>query len=633
MTLRQRLLLTLVPVLCLLAAVGGTAIVLLRNVGDSIDRILRENYRSVIAMVGLNEALERIDSSFQFALAGRTDAQEAYETNWELYRQHLHTEKNNITEPGEQELVDELDALTKEYRSKGDYFFTGGAAGRDRKPEYFGTDEKPGLFQLFRKIKHVSEAIRVLNQDSMTEASARARQRADVSQLVLAAALVGTVLAGGLLAWQTARAILRPIQMVTESAQAVGLGDLNQVVPVLAHDEIGKLAEAFNRMTRQLGSYRQSAVARLLRAQRTSQATIDSFPDPVLVVDPTGKVEMANPAARELLGIPSAGDDGAPAFVWQPPEALRQPLHEALTAQRPLLTKAYDQTVAFRLHGEEQAYLPQVLPISDPFGQTLGAAVVLNDVTRFRLLDQMKSNLVATVSHELKTPLTSVRLVLHLLLEEAVGSLTPKQTELLLDARDNAERLLNVIEHLLALARLEQGRELLALSPVTPHELLRAAADAARTRAHDKHLELSVAEETDLPPVAVDAERLGHALNNLVDNALAWTEAGGRITLSAAAGEPGMVRLTVQDTGVGIPAEYLPHVFDKFFRIPERGHGTGLGLAIVREIVTAHHGRVSCESEPGQGTTFHLDLPVWNSGEGTGMASPGAGAVEYQSGS
>ncbi len=620
LSLRQRLVLTILPSLVLPAALGAVGIVLLGRVSNRIDDILHENYDSVLFMVGLNEALERIDSSFNYALLGREESgRRDYERNWAEYERNLEGESRNITIfPDEPILFDRLKRLTARYRAEGDEFFTPGRSHARRSAAYLGTERPPGLLQQFQEIKQVAKAIRELNQRNMEEARDDARRTAVRAQYWFAAGLALAALLAGLLAWSTTRAILRPIRSVTDSAVAIGLGELSQAVPVLSHDELGRLAEAFNRMARQLHGYRQSHSARLLRVQRTAQATIDAFPDPVLVVGPDGAVEMANPAARHLLGVRPPGPEEAPDQVWQPPEALRQPLQVALQRQQPFLTQAYDQTVTFRHGAEDRAYLPQVLPIADPYGNTLGAAVVLTDVTRFRLLDQIKSDLVATVSHELKTPLTSVRLVLHLLLEETVGPLTPKQTELLVDARDNAERLLNMIEHLLALARLEQGRESLRLQPEAPQALLRAAAEAALPRAEAKHVELAVEDASALPPVAVDPERFGHALNNLVDNALTYTEAGGKVTLSAAAAPGGGVCFTVADTGAGIPAEFLPYVFEKFFRVPDqsRGHGTGLGLAIVREIVTAHHGEVRCDSEPGRGTTFHLTVPFWQEDRG-----------------
>ena len=620
MTLRQRLVLTLAPSLVLLAALGAVGIFLLDRVSQRINLILRENYDSVKAMVGLNEALERIDSSFNFALLGDEDrAHEAYLDNWRLYREQLAEEKRNITIlPQEQILVDRLEELTEQYRKAGDAFFALPADEGLRRAAYRGTWYEWGLLQQFETIKDVVRDIRELNQENMEQASADARRTARDALIAFPVGLAGAAALAVLLGWRTMRAILRPIQHVTESARAIGLGDLDQVVPVLSHDELGDLADAFNRMARQLRDYRRTHLARLLRAQRTSQATIDSFPDPVLVVDPAGKVEMANPAARQLLGLPSPAPPGdRPASdtlpLWQPPPSLVAPLREALERQCPYLGQSFDQVVLFRLGGDERAYLPQILPIQGPYGGPLGAAVVLDDVTRFRLLDQLKSDLVATVSHELKTPLTSVRLVLHLLLEEAVGPLTAKQTELVVDARDNAERLLGMIDNLLVLARLEKAHDAFQPSPHAPLDLLRAVAEAARPRAEDRHIDLLVEAAAELPPLAVEPERLSQALNNLLDNALAYTPPGGRITLGASRLDEGHVRLSLADTGPGIAPEYLPHLFERFFRIPGQSQpqGTGLGLAIVREIVTALRGQVSCESTPGRGTTFHLTLPVW----------------------
>jgi signal transduction histidine kinase len=268
--------------------------------------------------------------------------------------------------------------------------------------------------------------------------------------------------------------------------------------------------------------------------------------------------------------------------------------------------------VTFHLGGEDRVYFPQVRPIRSPDGEPLGAAVVLNDVTQFRLLDRLKSDWVATVSHELKTPLTSVRLAVHVLLEEVVGPLEPKQVELLVEARENTERLLKLIEHLLALVRLEDGREQLDLRAVVPAELLRAAADEVATRAEDRRIAVVVEAAPDAPAVAVDPVRFGRALSNLLDNAIAYTDPGGTVTLSAVPMRDSRVRIAVGDTGIGIPAESLPHVFDRFFRVPgrDRTPGTGLGLAIVREVVVAHGGEIICASELGRGTTFTITLPA-----------------------
>jgi NtrC-family two-component system sensor histidine kinase KinB len=607
LSLRRRLLLTLAPLLALIAILGGAGVILLHRLGGRVDLILRENYDSVRAMFRLNEALERIDSAFQFALSGREDdARRQFADNWPRFDEQLRAEQQNVTLPGEQELVDKLTTLAAEYRRRGDEFLAVGRTNRSQL--YYGEAREPGLLNQFRRIKNISGEILRLNQENMEAASRRARDTARRSLVGFAIGVGAAALLAALAGWQLLRAVLRPIGDLTDAATAIGAGQVHRTVPQLGTDELGRLAAAFNTMSEHLLHYRRSSADRLLRAQRTGQATIDSFPDPILVVDPEGRVELANPAARQVLGV--AADGGAP---WPPPEPLRQPLADTLRDQRAFLTERFDQAIFFGLNGEDHAFLPQIRPIRDPYGGTLGAAVVLTDVTRFRLLDEIKTNLVATVSHELKTPLTSLRLALHLLLEETVGPLEPKQVELLLDARDNAERLLRTIEHLLALARLEQGREELAIKPVSPGELLRTAADEAAPRAEARHLRLAVADAADLPPVAADPVRLGAALNNLVDNAISFTEPGGEVRLSASADGDGRVRLTVADTGVGIPREFLPHLFDKFFRVPgvDRPGGTGLGLAIVREVVQAHGGEITVESEPGRGTTFHVTLPVW----------------------
>jgi NtrC-family two-component system sensor histidine kinase KinB len=615
MTLRRRITVAMIPLFALLLALGGTATFLIYDLGNRIDRILRENYDSVIYMRDLNEALERINSAFQFALAGsKKDSLDQYDDNWKRYNVSLAKEQGNITLPGESALVEKLTALSRRYREKGDEFFRGSA--QDRNQLFFGGHDQPDLYGTFQEIKTVSGDISRINQENMEQASRNARRVARSALFWYGAGLAFGIVLAVLLTAGTIRAILQPIRAVTESAAAIGLGNLDQLVPINSEDELGELAKAFNDMARQLRDFRNSHKAQLIRAQRTSQATIDSFPDPVLVVDCRQRVELANPAARRLLlgALPEKGEVSPAA--WQPPESLRQPLADALNNQQKYLPDGFDKAVAIRIGENTHTFLPRILPIRDSDGATLGAAILLEDVTRFRLMDDMKTNLVATVSHELKTPLTSIRLVLHLLLEENLGALTPKQLELLIDARDNAERLLTMINNLLDLARLEQGKIQLNLRPERPASLLRSAMDSFLPRAEDQGVRISLEAAEDLPPVAVDADQFQHALQNLLDNALRHTPQGGRISLAAALIDEGgdKVAFSVADTGRGIPAQFLPYVFERYFRVPGDAApgGSGLGLAIVHEIVTAHGGAVGCESVPGEKTVFSMSLPLWN---------------------
>jgi len=629
MTLRTRILLSFVPLVVLLMGLGAIGLVQLNRTGGRIDAILKENYASVQAMFLLNEALERIDSSFQFALSTQGtekehEAKTQFENNWQLLHKQFEIEEKNITIiPEEQLLVNQLRLLKDDYKKRGDAFFALPHESQKRHPAYYGirsvagNQEDKGLYGGFLEIKEVSWKILRINRENMEQARDEARETARTSLLGFSIALAVFVVLIFAIAWYLLRVILVPIWTVTEAAQAIaGSGQLDRSVPVHGRDELAHLAQAFNAMTRQLLVYRRSSLDKMMRAQRTAQATIDSFPDPVLVVDPVGRVELSNPASRLLFGV-GPTNTGEPGPTWQPPESLRLPVSDALRVQKTYQPEGFDQAITFRLESTDHIYLPQIRPIRDVDGDTLGAAVVLNDVTRFRLLDQFKSDLVATVSHELKTPLTSVRLALHVLLEETVGPLTPKQTELLVDARDDAERLLTLIDQLLALAHIQRPQDRTAIHPTDPIELLRQATDAIRPRTEDKHITLELKESEPLPPVAIDPTRLAQALGNLLNNAVTYTPTGGKVTLSAGLTPNGMISLTVTDTGVGIPLEYQPHVFDRFFRIPGHSNeaGTGLGLAIVKEVVSSVGGEITCESEPGKGTTFHILLPAWNGGE------------------
>ena len=604
-TLRTKMLIGVTPLLALMVGLGLWAITLFSRLGNNIDVILRENYRSVLAAQGMKESLERMDSALWFAIGGKeARAREQYRENRKTFGDKLKAEQNNVTLPAEQKMADDLTALHARYLVEADRFFALPPEAKAERTAFYFENVMP----LFDAIKRRADDVLDINQKNMMDENDRARYTAESSSRWMLFALLGSAALASLIAMAASRAILDPIRAVTRGARAMSRGDLDQVVPSTTRDELGELATAFNEMARTIRDFRQAGTARLLRAQQTAQATIDSFPDPVVVVDPTGSVERANPAARRVLGVATSGGP----IPWTPPPQLREPLVEVLGGKVDRLPIALEHALSYRDDGQERFFLPHVLAIRDEGQGLLGAAVVLTDVTRFRLLDQLKSDMVSTVSHELKTPLTGVQMTVHLLLEEVVGPLNSKQIELLLAARQDSDRLLAMINDLLDLTRIEQGRVRLDRSLAAPADLVAEAIERFESRAKDGGITLNGSVAFGLPPVSVDRDRVAHVFDNLIGNALAHTPRGGSINLSAGAKPDGSIAFEVEDTGEGIAPEHLSRIFEKFYRVPgsKSSGGAGLGLAIAREIVEAHGGQIDAESQPGRGATFAFTLPT-----------------------
>ena len=604
-TLQTKLLLGLLPTLAILVVLGLWAIIMFYQLGGNIDVILRENYTSILAAEGMKEAIERMDSGLLFAVGGRDrHGREQFDVNRPRFLEHLKVEQANITLPGEDKLAQAVDGLFKEYVEHGEQFFSMPQEPANRRTElYFGV-----LLPTFEKIKRDADRILALNQENMSAMDRRARNNAATSIRLMIGALIAAVVLTLGVAVRLSRSILRPIHMVTDGAKALARGELDQIVPAASRDELGELANAFNEMARTLREYRQAGTARLLRAQKTAQATIDSFPDPVVVLEPTGSIEQANRAARRVLGVSPATESPIP---WHPPLPLKTPIGDVLAGRGDFLPVSLEQAISFSDKGQERYFLPRVLAIRTEADELLGAAVAMVDVTKFHLLDRLKSDMVATVSHELKTPLTSVQMAIHLLLEELVGPLNPKQIELLLAARQDADRILTMINDLLDLTRIEQGRVQLELVAVDAALLVDEAVKRFQPQAQAGGLTLSAELHRDQLTVMVDRERIEHVFDNLIMNAIQHTPRGGSVTVGAFAdGE--CARFVVRDSGEGIAAEHVARIFEKFYRVPSTRHtgGAGLGLAIVREIIAAHGGQIDVTSQPGKGATFTFTLPA-----------------------
>ncbi len=600
--LRGKLVLGFGGLLALLTLVGVQSTFWISRLGGSIDVILRENYDSVVACQQMKEALERMDSGALFALAGDPQrGRELAAVNAPLFAKALALELRNITLPGEGPAAFRIRDLYASYPPLLAQVLDGERPLPERRGGYFGR-----LLPLFQQIKLAADQVQQMNQGAMVRANARARALAALaSRRMLALLALGAALAVGFVLF-LGRAILVPLSRLTQSVREVEKGNLDLVVPVASQDEIGELAAAFNAMAGRLRELRRSNRARLLRAQQTSQLAIDSLPDAVAVFSPDLRVELANRTAVSTLGL-RPGEPVPPRHADWLPHLLAETARSGTLPDR-----GYEAARQIFHEGQERFYLPHAVAVRSADGQLAGITLILSDITNLRRIDEMKSGLLSTVSHELRTPLTSLQMALHVLLDERLGALAPQQTELLVAARDDAERLRTILVNLLEIARYEAGGQQLHFEPVPSRDLVEMSLAPLRSAFDDRGIKVSVAIAPQAPKVLADPGRAPLALGNLLQNALQHTPAGGTVAVQV---EPAgnAVRFSVADSGPGIPKEYLGRIFERFFQVPGSQGGAGLGLAIAKEIVQAHGGTVAVES--GQdggdgGATFRFTLPA-----------------------
>jgi signal transduction histidine kinase len=599
MTLNRRLLLGIAPVLVILLAVGIYALFLFSKLGGAIDVILKENYRSVVASQNMKEASERMDSGLLFMLGGEEErGKRLFQQNVPIFEKNSDIESQNITLPGEGDFENKVRQLHAKYMGIAAQFFALSPSDPTRRTLYFDQ-----LLPTFTAVKETANHILEINQQNMVDSNNEARRQSrDASRYMIATLFVGFVVAIGV-AYVLARSIVQPIQNLIESARQLGEGNLDQHVTVQSQDEVGKLAEAFNKMAAKLRAYRQSTTEQILQAQQTTESALRAFPDPILVFSPEKEIQLQNVAAEHF--IKQVGGDIT--LIG----ALSSQIDQSLKGSADFQPTSFDKAILVNLDGEEKFFLPRVLAMRNEMGNPIGVVVVLQDVTRFRVADDVKTDLIATVSHELKTPLTSIQLAIYLLLDEKVGALTPKQTGLLVAARNNSDRLFEMIEELLDLARFEGGAALIDKKPVSSRQLIEGVAEREKELITSRGLELKVEADPNLPRVDVSRPRINQVFENFISNAVKYSPSGSIITLKARREDAKNIRFAVKDEGAGVPKELSRRIFDKFFRATESGdEGAGLGLSIAREIVLAHGGNIGVESEKGKGSEFFFTLPA-----------------------
>ncbi len=578
------------------------------RLGSHSQTILRDNYRSVLAAQRMKESIERLDSAALFMVAGHASAAVGLiEANRRQFVAELQVAVTNLTEVGESKATQALAHHWDAYQERFARFLEvrGSAAAGEF---YFDR-----IYPVFLQVKRSADLILEMNQDAMVRKSDLVQAKATALTRTMMVATVIATLTGVFLATLIIRRLLRPLSVLTQAARRIGQGDLDVRARIGGSDEAATLAAEFNTMADSLQAYQRSSLGDLLRAQQTAQAAIDSLPDPVLALGLDGRVLNANAVAERWLPLrpDEQGRVSLDGLATELQAAVLRVVKHVLGGHGPYVPQNFQEAVRVSTPDGDRVLMARGSPLYGESEDVRAVTVVLQDITRMQRFDELKNDLVSTVAHEFRTPLTSLHMAIHLCLDETVGSVNEKQADLLYAARHDCERLQNLVNDLLDLSRIQSGRVEMKPQVVSVGSLLAAVLEQHGAVAAEAGIELvRVSTTIGDERVAADPERIPIVLTNFIVNAVRHTPRGGTIELRWRA-DDGKVRFEVADTGEGIPPDYVSRVFDRFCRVPgaKRG-GVGLGLSIAREIVVAHGGEIGAESVVGKGSTFWFTLPL-----------------------
>jgi NtrC-family two-component system sensor histidine kinase KinB len=598
--LRWRLTLGLLATLIILLLVGIYGVWLFNDLGRAVDNVLRNNYDSITVCHYMRVATARVNTFYP-----RTDRPAPpYDQTGPVddvekeFVKRLPILERNARDPEQKELVAQLKQAASDYIQTYRQMF---AQFKANDPAIKNTRAK--IPKLTLQITELTEKILQQNEKQMFVANQKARRKARDSIRLLLTAMVSSVVVFIFTYARLGQSLITPLQTLTHSIRELRSRDFDHALPEKGNDELGELTREFNQMALELRNFYRETDRKLIELNQVIRAMLTTLPYPLFILDQRDLITRMNPAAEKLMVHFQTGGDL--------PETLRRQVKEASVTGPDYRLDDLKQALRFRIDEQEIYFLPRIFSLVLEDGSIFGRALMLIDVTRFRWLDEMKSDTLATLSHEIKTPLTGIRLVLHLLLDKRMGSLSESQEELVTTARDDCERLLRTLKSILDLAQMESGKAQLSFQPVPPAKIVEETRTNFRDLCAAAGLELKVDVTPDLPNVAADPDRVGLILSNFLSNALKYSFPASEVIIRARRWNRELVRFSVVNRGPGLSETEQSKVFDKFYRSEKlRGDGAGLGLSIARQIVQAHEGRIGVFSKVDETTEFYCDLPV-----------------------
>ncbi len=545
------------------------------SLAEDTKNILTANYNSLDYSRNMLNALEQTEDTVAQSIA--------------LFEANLSVQERNITEVGEGELTQNLRLHFNHFKAN------------------------PMDSAVVKKMRDEISSIMKLNLEAIQRKSAVAEHTAD--DAVFWIGIIGAfcfIIAFTLL-FNLPANIADPIQELTESIKQIAAGDYTQRVQFKSGSEFGELADSFNVMAKKLEEFNKSSLAKLITEKRRIDTLINNMHDPVIGLDEDKKVLFANEESLKITGLKPGEIIGKSALELSLNNDLIRSLMQDVVADTDGSKPKSQPSMKIYADGKESYFEKDVLEISiTPTGEKtprhIGHVILLRNVTAYKELDFAKSNFISTISHEFKTPISSIKMSLQLLENGQIGEINEEQQNLLLSIEEDAERLLKITGELMNMAQVETGNIQITALPSDAKAIFSRAMEANRNKAEQKKVKFELHCPENLPTVLADSDKTTWVMTNLISNAIQYSYDNSVVYLGIRAMED-RIEFTVKDTGQGIPPQYVQKVFDRYFRVPgTNSEGTGLGLAISKEFIEAQGGSISVESDFGAGSTFKVVL-------------------------
>ncbi len=562
MKLKTKLSLGLSFLFAVILAFGILGFFYINKLSNDAARVLKNNHESLVYSNNMLKALEDIP---------------AKPSAFELFNENLKKQEKNLTEPGERESTEDL------------------------RKNFVELQANPSDSSNYPQLRQSLQLITDLNQNAILKKNDIAQKTAEDARFWLTIIFTLLIIVSITFIYNFPAVISNPVTRLSQGIREIANKNYKQRIYLEQKDEFGDLANAFNSMAEKLDEYEHSNIAKIKFEKSRIETIINQMKDGIIGLDEKKNILFINAVSEKILGLKESDLIGK----YSADVAVQNDL------MRTLLQLENKEELKIYADEKESFFNKDVINVTVS-GTVIGQVIVLRNITPYHELNEAKTNFIATVSHELKTPIASIRLSLQLLENRQTGATNPEQQQLLASIKDDTSRLLNITGELMNISQVDSGKIQLNITASNAKEIMQYSLNANKSSAEQKNIQLNTSIPEQLPFIMADNEKTAWVLTNLLSNAIRYSHDNSTVFAGVHQIDKKMF-FTVKDNGQGIAPQYKDKIFDRYFRIPgTHKEGTGLGLAICKEFIEAQGGQILLESDYGVGSTFTVIMNIAN---------------------